>query len=77
MAGSPTAMLWGRLPNSNVISGLQKQIMDTVTKNLEKLIYQVNVVVRNKQTDYNYELSTWLYNYGEKVDLGTFSQGRQ
>ncbi len=50
----------------------QQMIMEKVKENMEKIIWQITVEVRNKQTDFNFKLSTWLYNHKTSINLGSF-----
>lgn len=51
---------------------LQSRLFNTVKDNIEKMIWQVRVSVRNKETDYRFELSTWLLNKDAQVKLEGF-----
>lgn len=51
---------------------LQARLFNTVKDNIEKMIWQVRVSVRNKETDYSFELSTWLLNKDAQVKLEGF-----
>ncbi len=50
-------------------SGLEKLVFEELRKNIEKIIWQARVTVTNKETKYNFTLSTWLTNYNEKIQL--------
>jgi type II secretion system protein I len=50
-------------------SGPMKLVFDKLKKNLEEIIWQVEVTVTDKRTDFNYTLSYWPYNYKAKVKL--------
>lgn len=50
-------------------SGMQAMIFQKMQKNLEEMIWQVSVTVRNKNTDIKYTLSTWLDNPVAKVNF--------
>jgi prepilin-type N-terminal cleavage/methylation domain-containing protein len=50
-------------------SGLEKLVFEELKKNIERMVWQARVTVTNKETKYNYTLSTWLTNYNEKVQL--------
>lgn len=57
---------------NNDLQVLEARLFNTVKDNVEKMIWQVRVTVRNKQTDYNFELATWLYNKEAQVKLEGF-----
>jgi len=42
-------------------------ISKNIKENMEKLIWQVRVTIRNKETDFKYDLSTWVFNHKAKV----------
>ncbi len=48
---------------------MQKIIFDNFRDNLEKIIWQLQVTITNKVTEYNYTLSTWVVNDKEKIKL--------
>ncbi|MFN8370859.1 MAG: prepilin-type N-terminal cleavage/methylation domain-containing protein [Bacteriovoracaceae bacterium] len=50
-------------------SMIQKKVLQEISKNLDEMIWQVRVKVRNKSNGYNYELSTWLRNYDAKPKI--------
>lgn len=52
--------------------GIQSKIFTKVKENLEKILWQVEVTVRNKETDFSYSLSTWLYDHKAKLDVKSF-----
>lgn len=54
---------------ANRNSSLEKLVFEELKKNIEKMIWQVRVTVTNKDTKYNYSLSTWVTNYNERVTL--------
>ncbi len=47
-----------------------KKVGQKVKKNLEELVWQVRVTIRNKQTKFNFTLVSWIYNSQAKMDLG-------
>ncbi|MBT3983344.1 MAG: prepilin-type N-terminal cleavage/methylation domain-containing protein [Bacteriovoracaceae bacterium] len=47
----------------------KKLVYDKMKKNLEEMVWQVKVTVRNKETKYHYSLTTWLYNYKAKIKM--------
>ena len=48
---------------------LQKTIFDNIKKNIEKILWQVKVIVTNKDTGQEYELNSWIKNKQEKVEI--------
>ncbi len=50
-------------------AALEKMIFDELKKNIEKVVWQARVTVTNKETRYNFTLSTFLTNYAEKIQL--------
>ncbi len=50
-------------------SGMQAMVFQKMQKNLQEMIWQVSVTVRNKTTDYKYTLSTWIDNSQAKVNF--------
>lgn len=50
-------------------AGLEKLVFEELKKNIERMVWQARVTVTNKETKMNFTLSTWLTNYGEKVQL--------
>jgi len=50
-------------------STLEKMVFDELKKNIERILWQARITVRNKQTDYTYSLSTFITNYNEKIQL--------
>lgn len=50
-------------------SSSQGKIFDIIKKNVEEMIWQVSVTVRNKNTDYKFTLTSWLENTQAKVSI--------
>lgn len=50
-------------------AALEKMVFEELRKNIEKIIWQARVTVTNKETRYNYSLSTFLTNYNEQIQL--------
>ena len=48
---------------------LEKRIFGVVKENLEKIIWQVQVTVENKETEEIFELSSWIHNPQAKVQI--------
>lgn len=51
---------------------LKKRIFTVFKENMEKMIWQVEVTVKNKTTEETFKLSAWLYNQNADVKIGTF-----
>lgn len=49
-------------------SALQKLIFDKMKKNVEEILWQVNVKVTNTNTDESYELNSWINKTNAKLD---------
>ncbi len=50
-------------------SGMEKMVLNKLQQNMEKLIVQIRIIVRNKETKYSYGLSSWVRDYKKNVDL--------
>jgi prepilin-type N-terminal cleavage/methylation domain-containing protein len=50
---------------------LMKKKFKEIKENLEQLLWQVQVTVKNKTTGYQYILSAWLLNEDHKVKIST------
>lgn len=50
---------------------MEKRIFKVFKENMEKMIWQVEVTVKNKTNDSTFRLSTWLYNQNADVQIGT------
>lgn len=48
---------------------LEKLVFEELKKNIERVIWQARVTVTNKETKYNFTLSTFLTNHNEKIQL--------
>ena len=48
---------------------MEKMIFEEMKKNIEKLIWQARITVKNKETNYTFVLSTFITNYNEQVTL--------
>lgn len=48
---------------------LEKLVFTELKKNIENILWQARVTVRNKETKYNFTLSTFLTNHNERVQL--------
>jgi len=51
---------------------MEKRIFSVFKENMEKMIWQVEVTVKNKSTDETLRLTAWLYNQNADVKIGTF-----
>ncbi len=51
---------------------LEKRIFKVFKDNMEKMIWQVEVTVKNKNNDSQFKLSSWLYNQNAEVQIGQF-----
>ncbi|MGZ3788695.1 MAG: type IV pilus modification PilV family protein [Bacteriovorax sp.] len=51
---------------------MEKRIFKVFKENMEKMIWQVEVTVKNKNSDSKFRLSTWLYNQNADVQIGQF-----
>lgn len=50
-------------------TNLEKVVFSELKKNIEKVIWQARVTIKNKETKYTFTLSTFLTNYNEKIQL--------
>ncbi len=50
---------------------MEKRIFKVFKDNVEKMIWQVEVTVKNKSNGSSFKLSTWLYNQNADVQIGT------
>lgn len=48
---------------------LQKMVFEKIKENIEQILWQVKVTVINTETEYSYELSTWLINEEATVNI--------
>ncbi|WP_372653807.1 type II secretion system protein J [Halobacteriovorax sp.] len=63
------------VPDLNKITGADQEAQDpneakiftNIKKNLEKIIWQVEVTVKNETSERIYSVSTWLYNHQAQV----------
>lgn len=47
---------------------LKKLVYDKLKKNVEQIIWQLQVTITNTETDYKYSLSSWVINPEAKMD---------
>jgi len=59
----------GEQEESSETNPAEEKVYNNVKKNLEELIWQVEVVIKNKETEQSFALSTWLYNHKAEVML--------
>lgn len=50
-------------------SGIEKNLFNKIKENMEKLIWQVKISVKNKETNFSYSVSTWIINEDHKVKI--------
>ena len=50
---------------------MEKRIFKVFKENMEKMIWQVEVTVKNKTNDSSFKLSSWIYNPNADVQIGT------
>ena len=51
---------------------MRQQIMQEFKENMERLVWQVSISVRNKETDDSFEIAGWLYNPNANVRFTRF-----
>ena len=51
---------------------MEKRIYKVFKDNIEKMLWQVEVTVKNKTTDSTFKLSSWIYNQNADVQIGSF-----
>jgi prepilin-type N-terminal cleavage/methylation domain-containing protein len=51
---------------------MEKRIFKVFKENMEKMIWQVEVTVKNKTTNSSFKLSSWIYNQNADVQIGSF-----
>ena len=51
---------------------LEKRMFTVFKENMEKIIWQVEVTVKNKTSGETFRLTSWLYNQNAEVKIGTF-----
>lgn len=51
---------------------MEKRIFKVFKDNMEKMIWQVEVTVKNKTNDSSFKLSAWIYNQNADVQIGSF-----
>lgn len=53
----------------NQNQNVKKMIMDKMKENIEKIVWQVQVTVTNKDKDYSFTVSTWVNNPNAQIEL--------
>lgn len=56
----------------NQQAAMEKRIFTVFKENMEKMIWQVEVTVKNKLSGDTFKLDAWLYNQNADVKIGTF-----
>jgi prepilin-type N-terminal cleavage/methylation domain-containing protein len=56
----------------NQQAAMEKRIFAVFKENMEKMIWQVEVTVKNKTTSQTFVLDAWIYNPAADVKIGTF-----
>lgn len=57
---------------SNAQAQMNKRIFTTFKENMEKMLWQVEVSVKNKTTERSFTLSSWILNPQAEVKIGQF-----
>ena len=57
---------------NNQQAQLEKRIFTVFKENMEKMIWQVEVTTKNKNSGETFKLSTWIYNQNAEVNIGSF-----
>lgn len=58
--------------NESAQAQMEKRIFKVFKDNMEKMIWQVEVTVKNKTNDSSFKLTSWLYNQNAEVQIGSF-----
>lgn len=53
-------------------SGIQKTLMSKLKENMEKLIWQFEVTIKNKETGFIYSASSWIMNEKHEVKIDNY-----
>ena len=56
----------------NQQAAMEKRIFTVFKENMEKMIWQVEVTVKNKTSGQTFVLDAWIYNQAADVKIGTF-----
>ena len=54
---------------SGGLTAIQEKIFKALKLNIEKLIWQVSVIIRHKESDNSYKLTSWLFNEKAKIKI--------
>jgi len=57
--------------DSGVVKGIQPSLLQKIQENVEQMIWQLTVEVKNKKTGYTFSLTTWVKNKDAKVEMST------
>ena len=55
--------------DQNENSAIQQTLMEKIKDNMEKILWQIRVKAVNKETDFSFELSTWLLNEKARIEF--------
>ncbi len=55
--------------NNQQVDAIKKLVFTQLKENIEKIIWQVQVTITNKETGFNFTLSTWIMNPDQPVEL--------
>lgn len=50
-------------------AAVKKMVFDKLKKNVEEMLWQVKVTITNTETNYSFELSSWVVNDDAQVDV--------
>ncbi len=64
-----TGEIQGSDSSDGSIAGIEKSLIEQITKNMEEMIWQVQVTITNKESNYQYSLSTWILNRDAKMEV--------
>lgn len=53
-------------------TGVEGRIMEKVRENMERLIFQLEVTIINKENGFSHTVTTWLYNDRANLELSGF-----
>lgn len=51
---------------------IEKKIYETVKENMEKILWQTEITIKNTLTNQEFSLSAWLYNHQAEVKINAF-----
>ena len=67
--GGGDSSYYNNANKANRNSGLEKVIFEQLKKNIERMLWQVRITVRNKETGMSYSLSSYITDYNQRVQL--------